>query len=64
MLDGNKTEREEQVAQLMVNGKKLTEERDTLQEQIDRIEEVTQERDAYFNTLTQQIQQSETVSSC
>jgi len=52
------------VAQLMVNGKKLTEERDTLQEQIDRIEEVTQERDAYFNTLTQQIQQSETVSSC
>ncbi|KAF6026022.1 CNTRL [Bugula neritina] len=61
VLDGNKTEREEQVAQLMVNGKKLTEERDTLQEQIDRIEEVTQERDAYFNTLTQQIQQSETV---
>ena len=59
---GHKSEKEEEVGQLMVDVKRLSSNKDQLEEQIKQIEEVTKERDGYFNSLVQRIQQSETVS--
>ena len=45
----------------MVDVRKLTEDRDNIQEQITQIENVTKERDEYYNSLVQRINQSESV---
>ena len=61
LIDTRKTDREKEVAELMVDVRKLTEDRDNIQEQITQIENVTKERDEYYNSLVQRINQSESV---
>lgn len=62
VLASGKGDREEEAAQLIVDVKKLTEEREQLQEQISQIEGVTSDKDAYFSNLTERVHQSEAVS--
>lgn len=47
----------------MVDVKQLSGDKEQLEEQMRKIEEVTKERDEYFNSLVQRIQQTETVST-
>ena len=61
LIDTRKTDREKEEAELMVDVRKLTEDRDNIQEQITQIENVTEERDEYYNSLVQRINQSESV---
>lgn len=56
-----KDERQEEVAELMVKVKRLTEQRDELQGQITQIDDVTKDKDSYFNSLNERIKQSEQV---
>lgn len=61
LLEDKKCERESDVAQLMVQSKKLAEEKEALESQASEIKDVISEKDSYFTSLAQRISQSEQV---
>ncbi|XP_067941683.1 centriolin-like [Watersipora subatra] len=61
VLENHKVERQDEVALLMVETKKLAAEKEELETRMRQIDEVTKERDEHFNSLVQRIQQSDQV---